>query len=223
MKKQPAVAYFRTSSAANVGADRDSLPRQRAAVQAFAKDNRFEIVGEYRDDAVSGADAIDGRDGFNAMLDRIEGNGVRTVIVESATRFARTMLAAELGIVQLQKLGVTVLTAAGENLTEEENPERIAMRQMAIVFSQLEKSRLVHKLKAARDRKRAKEGRCEGRKPVPGPVKAEARRLARKSPKTGKRRSYRDIAAEMAAAGYVGPSGKPYFPGSIRAMLASDN
>ena len=31
-----AVAYYRTSSAANVGDDRDSLPRQRCAVSAFA-------------------------------------------------------------------------------------------------------------------------------------------------------------------------------------------
>ena len=32
------------------------------------------------------------------MLDRIDGNGVRTVIVESAERFVRKMLTAELGI-----------------------------------------------------------------------------------------------------------------------------
>ena len=34
---QPAVAYLRTSSAANVGADKDSDKRQRAAIEAFAK------------------------------------------------------------------------------------------------------------------------------------------------------------------------------------------
>ena len=32
-----AVAYLRTSSAANVGPDRDSEKRQRAAIAAFAK------------------------------------------------------------------------------------------------------------------------------------------------------------------------------------------
>jgi hypothetical protein len=31
-----AVAYLRTSSAANVGADKDSEKRQRAAIEAFA-------------------------------------------------------------------------------------------------------------------------------------------------------------------------------------------
>ena len=34
-------------------------------------------------------DPIQDRPGFAALLDRIEGNGVRTVIVEDASRFAR--------------------------------------------------------------------------------------------------------------------------------------
>jgi hypothetical protein len=45
--------------------------------------------------------------------------------------------------------------------------------------------------------------RCEGRRPVPDVVIAEARRLARKSPKTGQRRSLRTIAAELAALGHL--------------------
>jgi hypothetical protein len=48
----------------------------------------------------------------------------------------------------------------------------------------------------------------------------EARRLARWSPKTGKRRSLREISAELAALGHVGPSGGSYHAGSIRHMLA---
>ena len=51
----PAVAYFRTSSAANVGPDKDSLARQRAAVAAYAKAHRLEIVREFRDDLTPAA------------------------------------------------------------------------------------------------------------------------------------------------------------------------
>jgi DNA invertase Pin-like site-specific DNA recombinase len=58
------LAYLRTSSAANVGADKDSDKRQRAAIEAFAKYARFTIVGEYYDAAVSGADPVDQRPGF---------------------------------------------------------------------------------------------------------------------------------------------------------------
>lgn len=52
-----AIGYLRTSSAANVGADKDSDKRQRAAIEAFATRAGFEIVDWYYDAAVSGADA----------------------------------------------------------------------------------------------------------------------------------------------------------------------
>ena len=42
---QPAVAYLRTSSAANVGVDKDSDKRQRGAIEAFAKRAGFELGG----------------------------------------------------------------------------------------------------------------------------------------------------------------------------------
>ncbi len=56
-----AVAYLRTSSMSNVGEDKDTFPRQRAAVVTFAKANGYEIIGEHTDDGVKGADALDRR------------------------------------------------------------------------------------------------------------------------------------------------------------------
>ncbi len=53
----PAVAYLRTSSAANVGADKDSERRQREAIQGFARRAGYEIVDEFYDAAVSGVAA----------------------------------------------------------------------------------------------------------------------------------------------------------------------
>jgi DNA invertase Pin-like site-specific DNA recombinase len=47
----------------------------------------------FYDPAVSGSDAIEDRPGFAALLDRIENNGVRTVIVEDVSRFAREISA----------------------------------------------------------------------------------------------------------------------------------
>jgi DNA invertase Pin-like site-specific DNA recombinase len=87
--RTPAIAYSRTSSAANVGADKDSDRRQRVAIEAFAKRAGYELVGQFYDAAVSGKDPIEGRPGFKALLDRVVGDGVRIVIVEDASRFAR--------------------------------------------------------------------------------------------------------------------------------------
>src|SRR5271157_5365196 len=122
--RSPALAYLRTSSAANVGADKDSEKRQRHVIQGFAKRAGFGIVEEFYDAAVSGADPIETRAGFAALLDRIEGNGVRTVIVEDASRFARELMARELGI--------TLLGAAGDGLptASEDAPDRWRLRRI---------------------------------------------------------------------------------------------
>src|SRR5215216_3148306 len=159
-----AVAYIRTSSAANVGQDKDSEARQRVAIEGFAKRSGFDLVAEFNDAAVSGADPIETRPGFAALMDRIEGNGVRTVIVEDASRFARELVTQELGILALIKRGVRVLTANGDDLTDSSDPSRKMMRQIAGSFAEYEKARLVAKLRAARERVREAEGKCEGRK-----------------------------------------------------------
>ena len=44
-----AVAYLRTSSARNVGPDKDSDKRQRAAIAAYAKASGFDVVAEFYD------------------------------------------------------------------------------------------------------------------------------------------------------------------------------
>ena len=111
-----AVAYFRTSSSTNVGADKDSEKRQRAAVTQFAKANGYDLVDSYYDAAVSGADPIDERKGFAAMLERIAGNGVRVIIVETASRFARDLIVQETGWRFLQGLGVTLVAADSPEL-----------------------------------------------------------------------------------------------------------
>jgi hypothetical protein len=56
MSAAKAIAYYRTSSATNVGTDKDSLARQKAAVTAYAKAHGIRIVHEAYDAAVSGAD-----------------------------------------------------------------------------------------------------------------------------------------------------------------------
>ena len=96
------------------------------------------------------------------MLDRIEDNGVRTVIVEDALRFARELVTQELGILALIKRGVRVLTANGDDLTDSSDPSRKMMRQIAGSFAEYEKARLAAKLKAARERKRAHDGQVRG-------------------------------------------------------------
>jgi DNA invertase Pin-like site-specific DNA recombinase len=211
-----AVGYVRTSSATNVGADKDSEPRQRRAIERFARRAGYEIVAWFADPGTSGADPIETRPGFAALLNRIEGNGVRVVLVEDASRFARDLLAQELGIGLLSRLDVRVLAANGDDMTETSDPMKVAMRQIAGAFSQLEKARLVAKLRAARERKREATGRCEGRltyaESVPETV-ALAKQLH------AQRMSYRRISAELAARGHLTRTGKPHVASAVQKML----
>src|SRR3954447_1417234 len=219
MKNKGAVAYFRTSSAANVGADRDSEKRQREAVQAYAKNAKLTVTEEFYDAAVSGADPVDQRPGFVALLEHCREHGVTAILVENASRFARDLAVQLTGHALLQGRGIELIPVDAPTYFTDPTPTAEMVRQVLGAVAQFEKASLVGKLRVARDRKRAKEGRCEGRPPVPDAVVAEARRLARRNPKTGKVRSLRVIAAELATLGHHGPKGQPYHAGSIRYML----
>jgi DNA invertase Pin-like site-specific DNA recombinase len=214
--KLAAIAYLRTSSTTNVGADKDSAKRQRAAIAAYAKAARYELVGEYADEGVSGADLIEGREGFKAMLARIAGNGVRVIIVENASRFARDLTTQELGFRYLQRLGVTLIAADSPDTFVDDGPTATMVRQIPGSVSQFEKAGLVAKLKAARDRKLAAGEKCGGRKSL-AERSPEAVALARRLAKDGK--TLRAIASELSAAGHLASSGKPYAATAIMRMV----
>ena len=221
-KLQPAVAYLRTSSAANVGADKDSDKRQRAAIEGFAKRAGFTIVGEYYDKAVSGADRIDERPGFREMLQRLAANGAKTIIVESPDRFARDLAVQLAGHDMLNDLGIAIIPASAPDFFTEDTPTAVLVRQVLGAIAQFEKASSVAKLAAARKRKREREGWCEGRKPLSKTrpeVVALARRLRRRKPKGGQL-SLRDIARKLAARGFFNERGKPYAAKSVASMLA---
>jgi DNA invertase Pin-like site-specific DNA recombinase len=213
-----ALAYLRTSSAANVGGDSDV--RQRIAIEGYAKLHGLDLVGEFYDAAVSGADPVETRPGFAKMLDRIEGNGVRLVIVEDASRFARDLVAQELGVLLMQSRGVRVVTSNGDDLTNTTDPARIMMRQVAGAFAQYEKARLVGKLRAARDRKSAAAGkRIEGQKGFAGhrpEIYSELSIIHAANPDA----PMRVLSDRLAAAGYLTSTGKTFAPNQIARLLS---
>jgi DNA invertase Pin-like site-specific DNA recombinase len=219
-EKIKALAYLRTSSAANVGTDKDSDKRQRAAIDAFAKSNGFEIVGEFYDAAVRGTDHVAQRPGFAAMLDRIAGNGVRTIIVESPDRFARDLAVQITGHDFLKSLGVSLIPSTAPDFFTEDTPTAVLVRQVLGAIAQFEKASLVAKLKGARDRKRVN-GKVEGRKAYTetNPALVTAAKALRRARPKGGQRSLREVAAELALQGYVAKSGKALSPSVLKRLL----
>ncbi|MDB5658025.1 MAG: recombinase family protein [Cypionkella sp.] len=214
--KIPAFAYLRTSSATNVGEAKDSDKRQSLAIAAFARARGYVIVETFYDAAVSGTDPIETRPGMLALLDAVLANGTHTILVESPDRFARDAIVQELGHRLLKERGIDLIPTTAPDYFTVDTPTTQLVRTILGAFSAFERMTLNAKLKGARDRNSAALGRrVEGRKPVDDIIIADAKRLYRRNPKTGKRRSLRDIAAALP----LQASGKPYNQGSIIQML----
>jgi DNA invertase Pin-like site-specific DNA recombinase len=185
------------------------------AIESYAKAADYVIVDWFYDPAVKGSDAVTERPGFRDMLDRIAGNGVRTIIVESPNRFARDLAVQLAGQDFLKNLGVALIPATAPDFFTEDTPTAVLVRQVLGAIAQFEKASLVAKLKAARDRKIAQGIKCGGRKTYAerSPELVAALRAERP------RLSLRRIAARLAEQGYTAASGGPYAPMSVRGML----
>lgn len=220
------LAYLRVSGLGQV--EGDGFERQRLAVEKYAKANGFEVVAEYRDEGVSGCTEFDQREGLAALLDRIDSNGVRHVLVERADRLARDLMVGEILLAEFRKRGVTVISAeGGVDLTNASDPTATLIRQVLGAVAQFERSVIVAKLKAARDRASDRAGRrIEGRKPYgskPGEAETivEIKALRRK-PKGQPRPSLAAIAATLNDRGIPGPDGGRWHPGAVGRILARE-
>jgi DNA invertase Pin-like site-specific DNA recombinase len=149
-----------------VGADKDSDVRQRQAIEAFAKLAGYDIVAEFYDAAVSGADPIEMRPGFAAMLEHIASNGARTIIVETANRFARDLIVQETGHRILKDRGIEIIAADSPGVFVDDTPTTTFVRQVLGAVAELDKAMIVAKLRGARERKRRQVGWCEGGAPL---------------------------------------------------------
>jgi DNA invertase Pin-like site-specific DNA recombinase len=221
-ENRKAFAYLRVSGLGQV--DGDGFPRQRHAIARYARANRITLVDEFMEEGVSGCTDWDAREGLAALLDRLDANGVRLVLVERADRVARDLMVSEVLLNQFRERGVAVVECeGGQELTvADQEPTRILIRQVLAAVSQFERSCLVRKLRAARDRKRPEHRRCEG--PLgfgAGPAKpAEAATVARMRALKAERVSLSMIAATLNAEGLPTRQGRKWSKQSVAHVLA---
>ena len=201
-----AFGYIRVSGDSQI--DGDGFPRQIAAIKAYAKQHDIRIVKVFREEGVTGAKETMDRPAWVGMMTALHSNGVRTVIIERLDRLARDLMVQEATIAELQKQGFT-LVSVQEPVLMSSDPARIAFRQMMGVFSQYDKAQIVLKLRGARMRKRAKEGRCEGRKPY-GFYEGEAAVLERMKTLRAEGVGFDRIAAKLNGEGVSTRTGRPW-------------
>ena len=219
-----AFSYLRVSGKGQVLGD--GFPRQRDCIGTYAKTNGIVIEEEFRDEGISGTTELADRDGLGRLIDRIESNDIRTVLVERSDRIARDLLVGEVILGQFRDLGVTVVEAASGNVltADDGDATKVLIRQILGAVAQFDKSVVVSKLRAARDRMRRNEGRCDGRKPFgsfAGEQDVFDQIIAlRKSRKGQRRTSYRKIAELLNSDGIHSRSSKPWSGCTIRNIMA---
>ena len=144
-------------------------------------------------------------------------NGTRLVLIEKLDRLARDLMIQETIIADLQHQGFQLISAAEPDLLKDD-PTRKLMRQMMGAIAEYEKAMTVAKLRVARERKRQRTGRCEGRKPY-GHREGERETIERMKVLRREGRGYDSIAAILTAEGTTTRKGTPWHAAGVRRVL----
>ena len=107
-----------------------------------------------------------------------------------------------------------MIPATAPDFFIEDTPTAVLVRQVLGAIAQFEKTSLVAKLKAARERS----GRLGGRRPY-AELRPETVALAKQLRRDG--HTFRKIPSELAAQGHLTSRGKLYAVSAIQSMLSS--
>ena len=221
-----AFGYVRVSGRGQI--DGDGPQRQRDAIQQFCGAQGIGRFDFFTEEAVSGT--IDGlsRPVFLHMIQEIEAvqkdhpqEGV-CIVLERMDRLARDLIVSEVILKECAARGIPVYAAdQGQKIDQasvEADPTRKLIRQIMGALSEWEKSVIVKKLRAARDRKRKETGRCEGVVPY-GSNPAEAERLSVMMDWRGTGATYQTCAENANNRGFSTRAGNPWTKASVYQVL----
>ena len=127
-------------------------------------------------------------------------------------------------LADFKKYDVEILSVTDGNLLLDD-PTRKLVRQVLGAISEYDKSMLVQKLRVARERIKARSGKCEGRKSYKESnpeLILEIKKLRRK-PRGGKRLSLRKTAEALNRAGYRTTTGKSFSVDIVKNIIYHSN
>ena len=218
-----AVGYLRVSSKGQIKGH--GFERQRDEIKRHAKKAGYTIIEWYKE-AYTGTE--EDRPEFLRMIEDLLTNGCQTIIIECMDRFGRRSMVSEQLLALLIRKDIAMISAmTGQNITEdvqdEDDPWKKFIVQIQNNIAELDKRLLVRKLRKAREAKKAKTGRCEGRKPYgyyPGEddVIKRIRQLYRK-PHGQERLGCRAIAKQLNQEGISTRSGVPRSGTQVKSIL----
>lgn len=223
------VAYLRVST--DLQAERGlGLVVQERSIRSWARANGHRVVAVHRDEGVSGSNGVEDREGLPAALELLRDRRADALAVARLDRLARALTVQEAILGRVWAFGGEVVTAdAGLVLRDDpDDPMRTAMRQMAGVFAQLDRSLITKRLRDGRRLKAERGGFAYGAPPLgKRPVRGElvddpdeARTVARIRELHADGRSLREIAAALTQEGHRTKRGGRWHPETLRRVVA---
>jgi DNA invertase Pin-like site-specific DNA recombinase len=210
-----AFAYLRVSGLGQV--DGDGFERQLAACTKYAAATGIEIIEVFREEGVSGTKELDDRPALAELLAALEENGIKTVIIEKLDRLARDLMVQETIVADIQKHGYTLISTCEPDLCSQD-PSRVLMRQIFGAIAQYDRAITVLKLRGARQRKKARTGKGEGRHAY-GEKPGEAQNLSRILTQKAAGATAKQIAAVLNLEAVPTRMGRPWNAGTVAKIL----
>jgi len=171
-----AFGYLRVSGRGQL--EGDGFPRQLEAIQQYAAANGIELVKVFREEGVSGTKDLENRPALRDLMIALTDGDTTLVLVEKLDRLARDLMVQETILGDLRKRGLELVSVAEPDLCSDD-PSRKLVRQMFGAIAEYERAMIVLKLRGARQRIKARAGRCEGMKPFGSQSDTERHTVAR--------------------------------------------
>jgi DNA invertase Pin-like site-specific DNA recombinase len=216
--------YCRVSGKSQV--EGDGFPRQEAAIESFCKIHNLKLCYIAREEGVSGTvEGLD-RPTFAEMIQRIEDPNtghypIHAIVVERMDRLARDLMVSEVLLGELRKRNIKIFStdqgALIDMASDGGDPTRVLIRQIMGALSQWEKSMLVKKLRAAKDRLKVQGKYAEGNRPYgifPG-EETILKFLLDNHPAI----NYCQLAKMLQSSGCLTRSGRDWKPQNVRQVL----
>lgn len=153
-----AHAYLRVSGKTQI--EGDGFPRQQQAIQNYANANGIQIVSTREEKGVSGSvDGMNRPTWAELIAGMVEDKtGPRVILIEKLDRLARDLMIQEHIISDLRLRQITLISVAEPDLCTND-PSRKLLRQIMGAIAEYDRSMIVIKLRAAKTRLKAKDGR----------------------------------------------------------------
>jgi|ERR1700688_234412 DNA invertase Pin-like site-specific DNA recombinase len=145
-------------------------------------------------------------------------NGVLTVIIEKLDRLAKDLMVQEAIIRDFKQKGFEIISIAEPDLSSND-ATRKSIRQTFAAIAEYERTMNLAKLRAVRQRVKAKTGKGEERK-LFGATESEEATISRMKQLAVQGLNYNHIANALNVERFKTQSGRKWFPGTVSRMLA---